>query len=284
MTRTMDNAVDPTVLRQWLDQALYEGEHALDPSPPAPDRIARMLLALRDRQLASTVAALPDSALTWLLATLDPGQRNTVLRRLARAGAAPREPEGQQAPGNYVEEDALAPLADSLRSRVPWLLLNLLTAFLAAAVVAPFESTISRIASLAVFMPVIAGHGGNTGTQVATIIVRSLATGDLGTHDLRVVLRKEAAFGLVHGLLAGLLTAAYALILNQNLWLAAVVVVAMVGNVFAAGLAGCAIPLALRRAGQDPALASSIWLTTLTDMFGFVLLLELGTVLVTKLS
>ena len=184
----------------------------------------------------------------------------------------------------YHEEDALAPLGRALRSRVPWLLVNLLTAFLAAAVVAPFEGTIGRIAALAVFMPIIAGHGGNTGTQVATIVVRSLGTGRLRTQNLRAVLAREALFGLVHGLLAGALTAAFALLLGQNLWLAAVVVVAMAGNVFAAGLAGSVIPLALRRAGQDPALASSIWLTTFTDMFGFLLLLELGTLLVTKLD
>jgi len=186
--------------------------------------------------------------------------------------------------GVYEEEDALSPLGHSLRVRVPWLLLNLLTAFLAAAIVAPFESTISRVAALAVFMPVIAGHGGNTGTQVATIVVRSLSVGTMRLGDVWRVVRKEVAFGLVHGLLAGGLAAGYALVLSQNPWLALVVVVAMVGNVMVAGLVGSLIPLGLRRIGQDPALASSIWLTTFTDMFGFFALLGMGAVLVAKLS
>ncbi|MER3419807.1 MAG: magnesium transporter [Chloroflexota bacterium] len=187
--------------------------------------------------------------------------------------------------GVYAEEEhALSPLRHSLRARVPWLMLNLLTAFLAASVVAPFEDTISRVAALAVFMPVIAGHGGNTGTQVATIVVRSLALGTVTLCDVWRVVRKEVAFGLVHGALAGLLCAAFALLLDANPWLALVVVLAMVGNVVMAGLVGSLIPLALRRLGQDPALASAIWLTTFTDMFGFFLLLGSGTLLVQQLT
>lgn len=187
--------------------------------------------------------------------------------------------------GVYAEEEhALSPLARSLRARVPWLMLNLLTAFLAASVVAPFEDTISRAAALAVFMPVIAGHGGNTGTQVATIVVRSLALGTVTLRDVWRIVRKEVAFGLVHGALAGLLCAAFALLLDANPWLALVVVVAMIGNVVVAGLVGSLIPLALQRLGQDPALASAIWLTTFTDMFGFLILLGSGTLLVQRLA
>lgn len=276
MTREMRNPPDLALGQEWLTRALGAHESIGDAPRLAP------------QDLAGTVAELPEDVLAALLSRTEPPEQAALVRRLAQVGvtasATPTAPARHAARQGYVEEEALAPLGRALRSRVPWLLLNLLTAFLAAAVVAPFGGTISRIASLAVFMPVIAGHGGNTGTQVATIVVRSLGTGNLRANDVRTVLRKEAAFGIVHGLLAGMLTAAYALLLNQNLWLAAVVVVAMVGNVFAAGLAGSVIPLALRRAGQDPALASSIWLTTFTDMFGFVLLLELGTLLVTKLD
>ena len=132
---------------------------------------------------------------------------------------------------------------------MPWLLLNLLTAFLAAAVVAPFQGTISRVAMLAIFMPVTAGHGGNTGTQVATIVVRSLALGTIRFSDVWCVVRKEAAFGLIHGLLAGLMAAAYALLLGGNAWLALVVVVAMAGNVLVAGLVG-SLPDGVRTAAE----------------------------------
>ncbi len=93
MTRTMNNALDPAVIRPWLDQALHDGEHAHDSSPLEPDRIARMLLVLPDGELAGTVAALPDSALARLITTLEPCQRNALLRRLARDdGTAPAAP------------------------------------------------------------------------------------------------------------------------------------------------------------------------------------------------
>lgn len=185
--------------------------------------------------------------------------------------------------GIHEEESVLSPVRQSLRRRIPWLLLNLVTAFTVAAIITPFESTISRAALLAVFMPIIAGHSGNTGTQVATLVVRALALDQIGGRDLRSILRKEVVFGLVHGLLAGTMAAVLALVLSGNPWLALVVFVALLLNVMAAGLIGSSIPLILRRLGADPAV-SSIWLTTLTDTFGFLLLLGLGTVLITHLD
>jgi magnesium transporter len=181
-------------------------------------------------------------------------------------------------------ESILSPVRRSLRTRIPWLLLNLVTAFAAAAIVTPFEGTIARVAALAVFMPIIAGHAGNTGTQVATLVVRGLAVNQISMHDFGRILRKELAFGLVHGVLAGGLTAILAVVISANPWLAAVVFSALVLNVLIAGVVGAAIPLTLKKVGSDPALASSIWLTTFTDMLGFVMLLGLGSVLVTKLQ
>ncbi len=181
------------------------------------------------------------------------------------------------------EESVLSPLGAALRRRIPWLLVNLSTAFLTALVVAPFADTISAVAILAAFMPVIAGHGGNTGTQVTTLVVRGLALGEVSLGDLWRIVRKELAFGLVHGALAGAFTATLALLLTQNPWLALVVLVAMVGNVLIAGIMGSLIPLVLRRLGQDPALASAIWLTTFTDICGFLLLLGLGTLLLSRM-
>lgn len=183
------------------------------------------------------------------------------------------------------EERVLGPVRQSLQRRIPWLLLNLVTAFAAAAVVAPFENTISKAAALAVFMPIIAGHAGNTGTQVATLVVRGLALDEVRISDFATILRKELAFGLVHGALAGAMTAALALVISSfNPWLGVVVFLALVLNVIAAGIMGAAIPLALKKVNSDPALASSIWLTTFTDMLGFLMLLGLGTIFLSHLQ
>jgi magnesium transporter len=186
--------------------------------------------------------------------------------------------------GVGVEERALSPLKDSLRRRMPHLLVNLITAFVSGLTVSLFEGTVAKAAALAVFMPIIAGHGGNTGTQVATIVVRALALGEVSPgHTLRLIF-KEIAFGMVHGAIAGLLTSALAMALYQNIWLATVVFGAMVGNVVVAGITGVTIPMLLRILRMDPALASSIWLTTFTDVMGFLMLLGAGTVLVGKLT
>ncbi len=181
-------------------------------------------------------------------------------------------------------ESVLAPVGRSVRRRMPWLLVNLATAFLAAFTVAPFEETISQAALLAAFMPIIAGHAGNTGTQVATLVVRGLAIGEVSPRDVVTIVRKELAFGFLHGLAAGGMTAVLALVLSFNPWMALVVWAALLGDVILAGLAGALIPMGLRKIGIDPAVASAIWLTTLTDILGFLMLLGLGTLLLDRLS
>mgnify|MGYP001279530515 CR=1 FL=1 len=185
--------------------------------------------------------------------------------------------------GIHEQETILSPVRQSLRRRIPWLIVNLMTAFTVALVISPFENTIARAALLAVFMPIIAGHSGNTGVQVATLVVRGLALNQIEGRDIRLILRKEIAFGLVHGLMAGVLVATLALVLSGNPWLALVVMLALLINVVVAGLIGSAVPLALRRLGADPAV-SSIWLTTFTDIFGFLLLLGLGSLLIDRLD
>ena len=186
--------------------------------------------------------------------------------------------------GLDVQESVFSPVTRALRRRVPWLLVNLMTAFLAALTVSAFEDTISKVAVLAAFMPIIAGHGGNTGTQATTLVVRGIALGEVRLQDASRIAVKEVAFGLVHGSLAGTLTAGLALVLTGNLWFAGVVFGAMIGNIVVAGLAGGLIPLALRAAKIDPALASAIWLTTFTDVMGFLLLLGMGTLLISQLT
>ena len=166
---------------------------------------------------------------------------------------------------------------DSLRKRLPWLQVNLGTAFIAASVVAIFEGTIRQWATLAVFMPVVAGMGGNAATQTLTVIVRGIALGELTWANTRKALLKEAAVGLANGVCCGVVAALVVWFWKDNLWLGAVIGAAMVINMFVAATAGTLIPLGLRALKVDPALASSVFITTLTDVFGFLSFLGLGT-------
>ena len=181
------------------------------------------------------------------------------------------------------EERALGPLRQSLRRRVPWLLVNLCTAFLSGYVVSLFSHTIEQLSAITIFMPVVAGHGGNTGTQAATIMVRSLALGEVAPEHVRRILQKEIAFSVIHGTLAGCLAGALGMVLVGNPWLGLVVAVAMLGNIILAGFVGSLMPMFLRLIGLDPALMSSIFLTTFTDIGGFLLLLGLGTMVLSRL-
>jgi len=181
-------------------------------------------------------------------------------------------------------ETVLSPVRSSLRRRVPWLLVNLTTAFLAALVVRPFEETIAKAALLAVFMPIIAGHAGNTGAQTATLMVRGLALDEVKGSDWLAVIRKELQFGVIHGTLAGGFTALLAILLSFNPWLGAVVFIALMINVIIAGVMGALIPLTVRKLGGDPAVASTIWLTTFTDILGFLMLLGIGSLLIEKIQ
>jgi magnesium transporter len=184
------------------------------------------------------------------------------------------------------EERIATPWARSLRFRHPWLQLNLLTAFLAAAVVGVFQDTIDRLVVLAVFLPVLAGQSGNTGCQALAVTLRGLTLGELRHGDARRLVAKEGLLGLANGLLVGL-TAGLGMLLVARaqgqpdaLVLAVVVVLAMMASCVVSGLAGALIPLTLRRLGADPATASSIFLTTATDVASMGLFLTLATLLV----
>lgn len=185
--------------------------------------------------------------------------------------------------GLNAESEALSSLAATLRLRAPWLLTNLTIGFLSAILVNHFEGTLARVAVLAAFMPIIAGHGGNAGCQTTTLVVRGLALGEIYKRDIRELVMKELGFGLVYGLLAGLLTGTLAYILTSNTWMAVIVLVSMTGNILCAGFAGSMIPMGLKALKIDPALASTVWLTTFTDWIGFALLLGLGTAFLDRL-
>ncbi len=171
------------------------------------------------------------------------------------------------------EERSGTPWKDSVRKRLPWLYVNLATAFLAGGVVAMFEGTIAKYAVLAVFLPIIAGQGGNAGTQVLTIVVRSLALGDVPENGQRAILIKELVVGVLNGLAVGVVVGLIAWMWQQSLMLGLVVFAAMLLNMVAAGLSGVLIPFGLKALRIDPALASAIMLTTVTDVVGFLLFL-----------
>jgi len=176
------------------------------------------------------------------------------------------------------DERAFTPAAESLRKRLPWLAINLLTAFFAAAVVGLFEGTIDLFPVLAVFMPIVAGMGGNAGTQTLTVIVRGIALGELSWSNSRKALLKEVLVGLGNGVVLGATAAAVVWIVRGSPTLGLVLGMAMVINMFVAAAAGTLVPLGLRAANVDPALASSVFITTMTDMFGFFSFLGLATV------
>jgi magnesium transporter len=176
------------------------------------------------------------------------------------------------------DERAFTPATESLRKRLPWLAINLLTAFLAAAVVGLFEGTIDLFPVLAVFMPIVAGMGGNAGTQTLTVIVRGIALGELAWSNSRKALVKEALVGLGNGVVLGAVAAGVVWMVRGSPTLGLVLGLAMIINMFVAAAAGTLVPLGLRAANVDPALASSVFITTMTDMFGFFSFLGLATV------
>jgi magnesium transporter len=195
-------------------------------------------------------------------------------------------------PGTMVgvdrEERLSTPWRRSLLFRHPWLQLNLLTAFLAAAVVGMFQDTIDRLVILAMFLPVLAGQSGNTGCQALAVALRGLTLGELAPGKERALVLKEGLLGLLNGALVGL-TAGIGMLVVASwqhnpaaLQLALIVFLAMTGSCIVSGIAGALIPLTLRKLGADPATASSIFLTTATDVASMGLFLGLATLIVAR--
>lgn len=184
------------------------------------------------------------------------------------------------------EERLSTPVIRSLKFRHPWLQINLLTAFVAAAVVGLFEHTLDRLVILAAFLPVLAGQSGNTGCQALAVTLRGMTMGDLGEGDEKRLVMKEGVLGLFNGMLVGVSAAlgmfVYARMENNPnaLVLSGVVWLSMVASCVTSGLCGALIPLTLRKCGADPATASSIFLTTATDVVSMGVFLGLATVLV----
>lgn len=176
------------------------------------------------------------------------------------------------------DEDLFSPVWRAMRRRLIWLSINLATAFLAASVVGQFEGTIDQLVALAVLMPIVAGMGGNAGTQVLALMVRGLALGQVSASNVRVLLWKEMRVALLNGLALGAVLGLIVLAWFQSIGLSLVIATALTLNLLFAATAGVLVPITLRRLGFDPALASSIFLTTVTDVMGFFTFLGLATI------
>ena len=175
------------------------------------------------------------------------------------------------------DEHVFTPAAEAWRKRLPWLAANLATAVLAALVVQQFQATIDRVVALAAFMTVIASMGGNAATQTLTVIVRGIAIGELTLGNSRQTLGKEALVALANGLTFGVVGGGIAWWIVGNPYFGGILALAMVINLLVAAGAATLIPIALRALKIDPALASAVFITTLTDIFGFLAFLGLGT-------
>jgi magnesium transporter len=163
------------------------------------------------------------------------------------------------------------------RSRVPWLFVNLVTAFVAASVIDLFDATIQQIVALAVLMPIVAGMGGNAGSQTMTVTVRAIATRDIDIHNAARIIRREVGVGLINGVIFATSIGLVAGLWFQSVDLGGIIAAAMVINMFAASLAGILIPLCLDKVGADPAVASAVFVTTVTDVTGFFAFLGIAT-------
>lgn len=181
------------------------------------------------------------------------------------------------------EERVDGTLKESIKSRLPWLIVNLVTAILAAAVVGIFEGTISKVVTLATFMPIVAGMGGNAGTQSLTIVVRGIALGELTGENAKKIFLKELLVGLTTGVVIGFIIAILGLIWEGNVVFGVVIGVAMVLNMMVATMAGYIVPVILKKLKVDPALASAVFVTTVTDVLGFFFFLGLATAFINYL-
>ncbi len=209
-----------------------------------------------------------------------------IIRNDALISAAKQElSENMQAMfGAGREEQALSKVSYAVKKRLPWLQVNLATAFLASMVVGLFEDTIAQITILAIFLPVVAGQSGNTGSQALAVTMRGLALREIRISQWFKVAKKELFVGFINGVAVALTTGLIVFFWASSLGIAIVIAISMVLSMMIAGFSGAAIPMALKAFGQDPATSSSIILTTITDITGFFSFLGLATALASALG
>ena len=186
--------------------------------------------------------------------------------------------------GGVAKEETLnSTFWDSVKLRLPWLVINLLTAFLAALTVKAFEGTIAKVVALSSTMSMVTGMGGNAGTQTVSIIIRNIAMGNIELKDALPQLKKEVLLGLVNGLVIGIITGVAVGMIYNSVYLGIIILLAMVGNLIVSGIFGLLVPLVLQKLKVDPALSSSIFLTTATDVLGFFIFLSLANLFISHL-
>jgi magnesium transporter len=177
------------------------------------------------------------------------------------------------------EESIFDSVKQKVNNRYKWLIINLGTAFLAAFTVSLFEDTISKYVLLAVYMPIVAGMGGNAGTQTLAVLVRGIALKQIDLKTAWPTIKKEVASGLINGAITGLLVALVVILVNRDLKIAIVLGLAMIINLLVAGFFGALIPLVMKKLGKDPATSATIFITTATDVLGFIAFLGLATLI-----
>lgn len=181
------------------------------------------------------------------------------------------------------EENIDSSVIQSVKMRLPWLIVNLATAFLASLTIKVFEGIIAQVVALSAIMSIVTGMGGNAGTQTVSIIIRNIAIGKVELKDAFRLVIKEIFLGLINGAVIGLLTGIIVSIIYGNSYLGIIIFLAMIGNLIISGICGILVPLVLEKLKLDPALASSIFLTTATDVLGFFLFLSLAQLFLPKL-
>lgn len=204
-----------------------------------------------------------------------------VIRQAALVSALEQETsvDIQTMVGASRDERALSGSLFAVRKRLPWLQLNLLTAFLAASIVGMFESTIAKFTALAVLMPVVAGQSGNAGAQALAVTMRGLVLREVSLRQWPRLVWKEAGAGFINGIAIAATTSLGVWVWSRSAGLVAIIASAMVISMSIACIAGAMVPILMRRLGQDPATASSIFLTTVTDVCGFLSFLGIATLL-----
>jgi magnesium transporter len=232
------------------------------------------------------VALLEERKLASLPVVNVDGKLLGIIRHDALVEAAQQEvsQDMQVMFGAGKDERALSKVSFVVRKRLPWLEINLVTAFLAATVVGIFEGTIAKITALAVFLPVVAGQSGNTGSQALAVTMRGLALREIRTRHWLKVASKEVAVGFINGIVVAFTTALVVYFWMSSVGLASVIGISMVISMVIAGFSGAVIPIILKAVGQDPAQSSSIILTTVTDVVGFLSFLGLATLLANVLN
>jgi magnesium transporter len=253
-----------------------------DPARPLSQITRPLWAAVQDLDAREDVVfVLQQHPITELPVVNHDGRFVGAIRQAALMSAVEQETSAdiQTMVGASRDERALSGPAFAVRKRLAWLQINLLTAFLAAAVVGLFENTIARFTALAVLLPVVAGQSGNAGAQALAVTMRGLVLREISLRHWPRVVWKEAAVGLTNGLAIAATTALGVYVWSRSAGLVVVISSAMVISMVIAGVAGALVPIVLRRLGQDPAQSSSIVLTTVTDVAGFFSFLGIATLL-----